>query len=190
MKKLLIIASIALVAVLTLSVAGFAYAQSQTPQAPTKPANPSAGQGQGGWAHGGARPGMGGRFGGMGTLAGQSAGGLGLMHDEMIATFAQALNITPEELQARLDAGDTLWVIAQEKGLSADQFTQLMQQARSTALQQAVADGTLTQAQADWMQQRMNGNYPDGYGPGSANCDGSGIRQGGRGGRMQNFSQP
>ena len=97
--------------------------------------------------------------------------------------FAQACNITPEELQARLDAGDSMWVIAQEKGLSADQFTQLMQQARSASLQQAVADGTLTQAQADWMQQRMNGNYPDGYGPGSANCDGTGVRQGGRGGR-------
>ena len=187
MKKLLIIASIALVAVLTLSVAGFAYAQSQTPQAP---ANPSAGQGQGGWANGGNRPGMGGRFGGMGALAAQSAGGYGLMHDEMIAAFAQAFNITPEELQARLDAGDSMWVIAQEKGLSADQFTQLMGQARSASLQQAVADGTLTQAQADWMQQRMNGNYPDGYGPGSANCDGTGVRQGGRGGRMQNFSQP
>jgi uncharacterized membrane protein len=190
MKKLLIIASIALVAVLTLSVAGFAYAQGQTPQAPTMPANPNAGQGQGGWANGGARQGMGGRFGGMGALAGQSAGGYGLMHDEMIAAFAQALNISPEALQARLDAGDTMWAIAQEKGLSADQFTQLMQQARNASLQKAVADGTLTQAQADWMQQRMQGNYPDGYGPGSANCDGSGIRQGGRGGRMQNFNQP
>jgi hypothetical protein len=41
------------------------------------------------------------------------------------------------------------------------------------------------------MQQRMNGgNYPDGYGPGSANCDGSGIRQGANGGRMQYFNQP
>jgi hypothetical protein len=193
MKKLLIIASIALVAVIALGVTGFAFAQSQTPQAPTTPANPGSGQGQGGWANGGARPGMGGRggrFGGMGALAAQSADGYGPMHDEMIAAFAQAFSMPPEELQARLDAGDTMWTIAQEKGLSADQFTQLMQQARSTSLQQAVADGTLTQAQADWMQQRMNGNYPDGYGPGSANCNGSGVRQGGRGGRMQNFSQP
>lgn len=191
MKKLLIIASIALVAVIAFGVTGFAFAQSQTPQAPTSPTNPPAGQG--GWTNSGTRPGMGGRggrFGGMGAIAAQSADGYGLMHDEMIAAFAQALSMTPEELQARLDAGDTMWTIAQEKGLSADQFTQLMQQARSAAFQQAVADGTLTQAQADWMQQRMNRNYPDGYGPGSANCDGSGIRQGGRGGRMQNFSQP
>jgi hypothetical protein len=191
MKKLLIIASIALVAVFALGVTGFAFAQSQTPPAPTTPANPGAGQG--GWANNVTRPGMGGRggrFGGMSAMGAQSTGGYGLMHDEMIAAFAQAFNITPEQLQARLDAGEILWTIAQEKGLSADQFTQLMQQARSAALQQAVADGTLTQAQAGWMQQRMNGNYPDGYGPGSANCTGSGVRQGGRGGRMQNFSQP
>jgi hypothetical protein len=193
MKKLLIIASIALVAVIAFGLTGFAFAQSPTPQTPTAPANPGAGQGQGGWANGSMGPGMGGRggrFGGMGMLAGQSTTGYGLMHDEMIAVFAQALSLTPEELQARLDAGETMWAIAQEKGLSADQFTQLMQQARTTALQQAVADGTLTQAQADWMQQRMGPNYPEGYGPGSANCDGSGIRQGGRGGRMQHFNQP
>jgi hypothetical protein len=193
MKKLLIIASIALVAVITLGVTGFAFAQSQTPQAPTAPANPGSGQGQGGWANGASRPGMGGRggrFGGMGVMAAQSADGYGLMHGEMIAAFAQALSMTPEELQARLDAGDTMWTIAQEKGISADQFTQLMQQVRSSSLQQAVADGTLTQTQADWMQQRMGGNYPEGFGPGSANCDGSGMRQGGRGGRMRNFSQP
>jgi hypothetical protein len=188
MKKLLIIASIALVAIIALGVTGFAFAQSQTPPAP---ANPLAGQGS--WANDITRPGMGGRggrSGGMGILAAQSADGYGLMHDGMLAAFAQAFDMTPDALQARLDAGDTMWAIAQEKGLSAGQFTQLMQQARSTSLQQAVANGTLTQAQSDWMQQNMNGNYPDGYGPGSANCNGSGVRQGGRGGRMQNFNQP
>jgi hypothetical protein len=191
MKKLLIITSITLVAVLALGLTGFAFAQSQAPQAPATPVTPGAGQGQTGWANGTTRPGMGGRFGGMGAFGAQSAGGgYGLLHDEMLSTFAQAFNMTAEELQARLDAGDSMWTVAQEKGLSAEQFTQLAQQARSTALQQAVASGTLTQTQADWMQQHMNRNYPDGYGPGSANCDGSGVRQGGHGGRMQNFSQP
>ncbi|MEJ2601212.1 MAG: hypothetical protein P8Z00_22970 [Anaerolineales bacterium] len=190
MKKLLIITSIALVAVLALGVTGFAFAQSPTPQSP---ATPGAGQGQGGWANGAPRLGLGGRagqFGGAGAFAARAGNGYGLMHTEMLATFAQAFNMNQEDLQTRLDAGETMWAIAQEKGLSADQFTQLMQQARSTALQQAVTDGTLTQAQADWMQQRSQGNYPDGYGPGSVNCDGSGMHQGGRGGRMQNSSQP
>lgn len=184
MKKLLIIASIALVAVLALGVTGFAFAQSPTPQSPGAT---GAGQGQGGWTNGAPRLGLGGRagqFGGMGAFAARAGNGYGLMHTEMLTTFAQAFNTTQEELQTRLDAGETMWAIAQEKGFSADQFTQLMQQTRNTVLQQAVADGTLTQSQADWMQQH---NYPEGYGPGSANCDGSGIRQ--RGGRMQNFNQ-
>ncbi len=188
MKKLLIITSITLVAVLALGLTGLAFAQSGTPQAP---GTPGAGKGPAGWANSATQPGMGGRFGGMGAFGAQSAGGgYGLLHDAMLSTFAQAFNMTAEELQTRLDAGDSMWTVAQEKGLSAEQFTQLSQQARSTALQQAVTSGTLTQAQADWMQQRMNRNYPDGYGPGSANCDGSGVHQGGFGGRMQNSSQP
>jgi hypothetical protein len=49
--------------------------------------------------------------------------------------------------------------IAASKGLTAEQFTALMTDARTQAIDQAVKDGKLTQAQADWMKQRGAAAY-------------------------------
>jgi hypothetical protein len=94
----------------------------------------------------------------------------GPLHDYMYKAFAQALGITPEELDARRQSGDTLWVIAQEKGLTTEQFQEMMTTARTNAANQAVADGVITQAQADFMLQRMETMMGNGYGPGYGGC--------------------
>lgn len=47
--------------------------------------------------------------------------------------------------------------IATSKGLTTEQFSALMVDARNQAIDQAVKAGTLTQAQADWMKQRGAG---------------------------------
>lgn len=164
MKKLLIAGAV--IALLAVAVVGYAFAQSPDPTAPTTPF--------GGY----------GRMGGgmMGWRGQAQTGAYGPMHTYMINALAQAFGLTPEELQARHDAGETMWDIAQAQGLSEEQFAEVMLQARTSALQQAVADGVLTQEQADWMLSRMNQMHANGFGPGTGGCTGAGPA--GRGGMM------
>jgi hypothetical protein len=127
------------------------------------------GQGYGGMHGGQGRGGM------MGGQAGNGQAGNGLLQPYMQAAVAAELGLTVEAYQARLDAGDTAWTIAQEQGLTTEQFTELMTRARTTALAAAVEAGVITQAQADWMSQRTqqggrgNGNGR-GYGAGAGSC--------------------
>ena len=97
-----------------------------------------------------------------------------------ITAFAQALGLTPEELETRRLAGDTLWDIAQEQGMTTEQFQEMMTTARTSAINQAVADGVITQAQADFMLERMETMMGNGVGPGF------GMGNGGCGGRWNN----
>jgi hypothetical protein len=160
MKKFLTVSAIVVLAILVLGVAGFAYAQSQTPPPPDYP----YGRGMmGGWGYRGYSPGMMGRWG---------LGGYGPMHEYMEDAFAEALGITHEELEAKLDQGETMWSIAQAQGLSDDEIAKLMVDARTKALEKTVADGVLTQEQADWMSQRMQQMQDAGFGPGA--CHGFG----------------
>jgi hypothetical protein len=159
MKKLVIsIAVIAVVAV-ALGTAGLVYAQASTPPAP------GTGYGYGMMNGQGMRGGMGAGM-GIRNGVGQTAAGTqsGFMHDEMIAAFADKLGISVDDLNAQLASGKTMSQIASEKGLTADQFRTLMLDARSQALDQAVKDGTLTQAQADWMKTRGQGMMGAGRG--------------------------
>jgi hypothetical protein len=102
--------------------------------------------------------GNGGPMGGRGARGGNAAAGFtgveGLLHDGMLAVFAQELDVPVADLNARLANGETIAQIAAEKGLSAEQFSALMADARGQAIDQAVADGTLTQEQADWLKTR------------------------------------
>ena len=93
-----------------------------------------------------------------GAAQGAAAGNQdGLLHDDMIAFYAENLGISVADLNARLANGETMAQIASSTGLTADQFRTLMTDARSQAIDQAVQNGTLTQEQADWMKQRGAG---------------------------------
>ena len=158
MKKFVVVAAVLGALVLALGVVGFAFADS--------PARSPFGQG----------PGM---MGGRGGPGGANAGQEGPLHDVMVASMAQALGLDKTTVEQRLDAGETMWQVAQSKGLSADQFSAAMQQARTDALNQAVADGTISQAQADWMAQHMGQRGgAAGRGPGNGACGGSATPMG------------
>ncbi len=147
MKKILLsILAVAVVAV-ALGTAGFVYAQTSAPRTPGTGTGYGAGM-------------MGGRGGSMAGMMGQGTGSGdqdGWMHDSMIAYFAQSLGISVDDLNARLANGETMAQIAVSKGLTTDQFIAWMTAARNQAIDQAVKDGTLTQAQADWMKQHSSG---------------------------------
>jgi DUF971 family protein len=128
--------------------------------------------------------GMGGGWG----MRGQFGEGEGPLYDYMAPAMAEAFGLTLEELEALHDSGETLWDYAQEQGMSEEEFLSLKQSAQTEALNQAEADGVITQEQADRMAEHMGQGFGEGgchggFGPGSF---GPGMR--GPGGRWN--SQP
>lgn len=82
---------------------------------------------------------------------------------------AKALGISTEELQAAYDEGKPLVVLAYELGFDQATLRTNMQTAYTEALQQAVADGVITQEQVDQLQNKPRGGFgsPGGRGRGS-----------------------
>jgi hypothetical protein len=167
MKKTILILSVLAVFAAALGFSVSAYAQAPTPNNPAAPAS--------GFGSKGSRGGS--RMGAAGT--GIAAG---VLHDDMVASIAEKLGMTVEALNTRLNAGDTMGQIADEKGLTLSEFRTLMLEARSQAIDKAVAAGTLTQAQADRMKQTGAGV--------SAGGMGRGMGQGMRGNGQGQFSNP
>jgi hypothetical protein len=170
MKKTLFVTVIVITILAALALATLAFAQSQTPPDPDQPYTGRPGYGMMGHGQGM----MGGRW-NQGTQGSATTGTYGPMHEYMIAALAQAFNLTPEELEARHAAGETMWDIATDQGLTQEQFTETMLQARTAALSQAVAEGVITQEQADWMLSRMNRMAGGGMGSGGAGCPSMGA---------------
>lgn len=89
-----------------------------------------------------------------GPMHGRGSGHM-LMHDDMVAALAEALDMDVVTLNERLAAGETMHQIALAEGMTLDEFFAVMQATRAQALAQAVEDGTLTQAQASAMTAHM-----------------------------------
>lgn len=124
--------------------------------------------------------------GGTGAMINATGEGLEIYHDVILSAYAQALDLSVEELNDLLDSGQTMSQIALDQGLTFDEFTSLMVDARTQALEQAVLDGTLTQAQADWLASRGAGINSGGFG---INAGGAGINAGGAGYGMRGGGQ-
>ncbi len=174
MKKTVVVLAVIGIAVLSLGLAGYAYAQSETPPSPNYPnrygmMGDYGTYGPNSYGHGM----MGGRGLGMMGWNGQE----GPMHETMVKAFAEALGLSAEEIEARHDAGETLWDIAIAEGLNPEEIQELMFSSHDAALQEAVEAGWLTPEQAEWMDGHMNqmwdGEYSNhcgggtGYDPGA-----------------------
>jgi hypothetical protein len=158
MKKFVVTLMVVAVVVFALSAVGVAYAQSPTQ-------TPGTGTGR-----------MGGRVSQNGLGGANRTSGEGILHDYMIAAYAEKLNIPVADLEARLGSGETMAQIALSEGLTFEQFRTLMVEVRTQAINQAVADGTLTQEQADWMMTRGAGQMAGGQ-----MSNGRGMRGSGQG---------
>ncbi len=156
MKKSIWIPVVLVTLLVSLMAVGYAFAQTETPSTPEA--------GPGFWGNGRGMMGA-----GNGMMGGRWSGvaGYGPLHEYIVVAMAEALGMTPENLQAAIDSGKTMWDVAEEQGLSQEQFTELMVTARTDALNQAVEDGVITQEQADWMISRMAQMQANGFGPGS-----------------------
>lgn len=147
-KNLIVIGALSLV-VLTLGLVGYAFAQGQPPSQSDYPYGPDMMNAYGDYHD----EIMGNGYGMMGY---GMMGWHGEEHEAMIESLAESLGISPEEIDARHDGGESLWEIAEGEGLSYEEIRVLMFSAHDTAFEDAVDKGWLTQEQADWMDGHMN----------------------------------
>jgi hypothetical protein len=113
----------------------------------------------------------------------------GTLHEYMEKALAEKLNISLETLEAQFETGKSLYQIALDNGIAQADLPAFMLEVRTMALTAAVADGVITQVQADWMIQRggrgmgygnsagygMMNRGAHGMGVGTGPCNGTGI---------------
>jgi hypothetical protein len=112
---------------------------------------------------------------GRGLFGGARGGGW-----TMFDAAAEALGLSPVELFTELHDGQTLDEIAEAQGVDMDVVQNATNAARAAAMreqiEQAVADGAMTQEQADWMLEGLEKGFSPmgrgfGRGPGrGGNC--------------------
>jgi uncharacterized protein YidB (DUF937 family) len=116
----------------------------------------------------------------IGSMRNFREGQTGPLHAYKVAAFAQAVGLTAEQVEARLEAGETMWQIAESQGLTSEQLQAKMLEVVRSAINLALADSKITQAQADWMIQRVeamgtagfrHGRYGPGRWPGMSDAD-------------------
>jgi hypothetical protein len=95
-------------------------------------------------------------------------GGYGWMHDYVEQALAAKLGLTEEQVEDQLAAGTAMYQIALDNGIKQEDLASFMNQVHKEAFDKAVKDGVITQERADWMLQRMQNMYQNGYGAG--NC--------------------
>ncbi|MEJ5223973.1 MAG: hypothetical protein WHV44_05905 [Anaerolineales bacterium] len=121
------------------------------------------------------------------------------LHPYMVEALASALKMNTADVEAALAEGKTMYDIALAAGTAEADIPSLLQTVHQTALTKAVEAGVITQAQADWMLQRM-AQRGYGYGAGAGTCpmggtrpqDGTGMMHGRgmHGGRWQQQTTP
>jgi len=107
---------------------------------------------------------------GVGVVAAQdgqppvSGYGRGLLYEYMVKAMAEAVGLPVAEFEARHSAGETFYQIALSKGFTAEEIPALMLTARTKALEAAVADGVISEEQAEWMKSHGFGRGGRGMG--------------------------
>ena len=83
----------------------------------------------------------------------------GGMHTFVWNTLAEKLELSNEELYEQVNNGRTIAQIAETKGITITDLVATLEMAHVDVLNQAVADGNLTQDQADNILAQMTGSY-------------------------------
>jgi hypothetical protein len=86
---------------------------------------------------------------------------------------ANALGVTVEEVQAAKEDG-TFRELVEASGLTRDDLRTVVEEARQEMINQALADGVITQEQADQIQSRGPGGHRGGGRPGGNRGSGNG----------------
>ena len=106
--------------------------------------------------------------------------------DIPLVVASDLTGLTQDELLAELQGGTTIPALLEEKGVDLNVFEQAVADARQAALDQAVADGTISPERAQVMAQNMEQAQAsagphgprNGSGQGSGDCTGDANRYG------------
>lgn len=151
MKKLFLIGVGFVLAVAIFGVAGFAYAQTQNPPTTDGPEFPYGRAGLSRGSHGSMVGGQ------MNAVPGEMMGfGLdkdeaGPLHDYLWPALAEAFGLTDEQIEAFEIVRETLQGIRAD--LTQEEIRDTMKQAMTAAIENALADGAITDEQAEaWLE--------------------------------------
>lgn len=103
------------------------------------------------------------------------------MHEDMVEAVADATDLSVDEIEARIAAGEHLFEIALDAGLDQEEYFDLMTETRKAYLAEAFEAGWISEERYQWMLERMEG---DAYSPGYGGChryDGEGYLEVNRG---------
>ena len=106
-----------------------------------------------------------------GNGAGAGLGVRAVDEADMHAAIAEALGMTVVDFEAALAEGKTPFILASELGIDFTDIRTAMASLHAEALEQAVAEGLITQERASWMlgRQAGQGNRVAGTIPGTGN---------------------
>jgi hypothetical protein len=115
---------------------------------------------------------------------GPRGGLLGRGGDSLLGMIADEMDMSVRDLVAELQDGKTLAEVASENGVDAQEIADTYLAQLEEDLTQAVADGKITQNQADWMLEQATESVPDQLDSTWEDCGPHGFPGGGRPGRM------
>ena len=125
-----------------------------------------------------------------GIAARVPSAGTGLLHEYMEQAVADALGIPLADVEAAFETGTTLYQFALDNGIAEEDLPDFLKEVRTAAIEAALADGIITEDQAERMLLFAGRGFGRGMGRGGFGtglCDGTGIpvgtgmRMGGRG---------
>ena len=90
----------------------------------------------------------------------------------MHQAIADALGISVEELEAARAEGTSLMALAEEQGVEIEAVRAAMEAVREEAINQALAEGAISEEQAEWLLSRPA--FGQGHGPLNGPCSGEG----------------
>jgi len=91
----------------------------------------------------------------------------GWMHEYIEQALAEKLGLTEEQVEEEFAAGKTMYQIALDNGIAEDEIASFLTEVHTAAFDKAVADGVITREQADFMLERMQSRWQNGYGNGT-----------------------
>lgn len=77
-------------------------------------------------------------------------------YDYIISVLENKYGLTEAEINSERNSGKTLWDIAEEKGITADELRTALIEERTKAVDEAVENGTLTKDQGDAIKANMS----------------------------------
>lgn len=122
-------------------------------------------------------------------------GEYGPMHDTIVNALAEATGLSVDEINTKMNDGETFVQIATDAGLSEDQINELFTQAHQDAFEAMGSEDGFFQDRLDHMKEMWNGEFTPGFGHGGCvdgnfNSTSDSARGGARGGMMGGWAQP